>query len=418
MDSDQLTFELLKRFGNVDEVRIILAQQDIPFDQRKAHEVEAYLHGLMRYPIGAREDMGGYRDIGGGLDKFLDYIEVSAYFANTKDWSVLTEFINSIGDQFELYVTNPPCETYDPLSLFEMLKDGSLVGSMRRGIKEDSAFKQALERTVKRGYQIAFSHDIGNDMFSIYYPMLETLNEFIDPFEAVVLATEKILRLFCIDNKEDEENEDAGGHKKFFEVAIPALVKLTDEETVAQAIYLAVDKNYKHNIEDYDFAVKRGYIKDGANIVNPEREQRIKEIMARDQKELYPFKGTGRKRVDELGEALKSGQDFSEKFGDWFKRGKMGYLCYLMESGESVGYLMVNAEGKSESYASEKRPYNLEKAKVSLGAGIAEVLQQQDWDKLKWVLRFPEEFIDRNNPDIACLVDAYDLTMESYAKSE
>jgi hypothetical protein len=75
----------------------------------------------------------------------------------------------------------------------------------------------------------------------------------------------------------------------------------------------------------------------------------------------------------------------------------MGYLTFVMED-------YVYTSNKSQLN------YNLENARNSLGEAIADALEQQEWDKLKWVLNFHSDFIDRSNPRLAILIEAYDLT--------
>lgn len=380
MDHDEIKFELLKRWGNVKEVNRILSQQETPEEERVNPLSEAYLHDIIRNVLGVRSQRTGYENMReDGLDNLLNVKEVNQFLEVSNDWDILTEFVAGLGDQFEEYVANPPMETYVPMYLLRLLNYNPLVEAIRKGAEENPNLRSALKRTIKRGYQIIFSRDIDDDMFAEYNPMLARWNGFIDPFEAVVLAAGELSHCFY-------ETDEIEYQRNKIEKAVPVLVELTDEQTVALALYVASD-----NSEGYRALVDLGITQDGSEIDDSDKETKINDIRKKDHHDIYPFAGIS--QTDELEEALASGEDFSERFGDWFKDESMGYIF------------------RASSEHGER--YDHEKARQSLGVAIADSVKEEDWDKLKWVIEFPSDLIDDKNPNLTSLVEAYNLTKDT-----
>ena len=375
INQKEVKLEMLKRWGNLDEVNKILDQGEFSDDQKRDHLAETYLHNLMRFTI--CDDLEYVNMWESSLDKLLAVAEVDSFLETTTNWDLLTRFISAIGDQMELFVYSPPMETYCPISLLRVLNHEPLKASIKRGIN-DPNLDAAIKRTVKRTYQIMFSSDITDEYFPEYYPMLQQFQEYIEPFTAVVLAASML---------EDAITDSIGldYHRGLLTHAIPLLEELTNEETVAVVIYTECKGD-----DYYELCIKDGVVKRPTRDIDSAEEQRMKEIRQEDRKQLFPYEG--QEYINELNEAVTNGDDFSGKFGIWFENGSMGYLARAVEE-------------HSDKYGADN-------ARNVLGVTFTKLIQKRDWTSLTQLIDLPSELIDTEKPELAGLVEAYKLCTE------
>lgn len=356
MDNKNIKFELLKYWGNIKEIVNLTNQQKMPAEQKTNHIAETYLYWVMNEVIW-QDRYQNVRD--DWLDDLLHPKEVRKFLRTTNNWKILTDFVTEIGDVLEEYVGMcPPMESYTPLPLLRILNNKQLSNAIIRGSQKSKTLKTAAKRTLKRGRQILFTNDIESDMFSEYYPMLKQYESFTkQTLETVVIISHELCNR--LEEKENVKKEGIGiggrnYEREFLELALSALYKLDSDNT--DLVLYQMNKNRK----GYKALVEEGIIKKPTAIDN-RKTKRIKAILEKDHKETYPY--WDNPRVDELQKAIEQKQDFSEKFGDWFKNGNMNYIF-----------------GALEFYRDK---YDSNKARQSLGNAIAESIKAEDWDKLR-----------------------------------
>lgn len=380
---EDITLELLIKQGNPEGVEKFAGTKGYNNKKKEEKKAEAGIYYAIR-------EM--WKQAEGGIDsdsvcRFFNQDIFKNYFSSTANIILLEDLIDVLDAG-----THAQMETYAQITAIDVFGMDLISDAIRKNL-DNGKIKEKTEKLVKNGYSLVFcTFDIDSEQVNNYFPLVDKWRDLINPKELV----EETIESFAEEIKEKEMDFDY--QKEFLDAALDKLIELTDKQTVSNLIYDKFEEGF------YKKLVKEGKIDEYDSSLDKAKPEEVdaegipRKIVSAVEK--YENKmGVWDLDVTHLEEVVngKAKKYISKKMGEWFRKGKLRQVL------EIVKY-------KNQDL------YDHEIARKEISKGIEEAVKKGNLIRLGWVMDFPEYLIDRKNPAITSVIEAYDINKETKSK--
>ena len=300
------------------------------------------------------------------IAEYFEHPQMKEYFSSRNNIRLLNDLVEAMIQSSEVWI-----ERAIQMDFIYILGADSIENALKRNSQQIGK----LTNLVNTGFNYLLSppYGLGNDMeiFNEFSPILKRWKDHIDARE----VAEKFFKGL------DNELTRGDYEPELIYTMVRYLTELTDRETVSMLAYHGCrDKTYSDLVDDgiiEPFSISD----ESVELANIHRAIRNYEDGT------YSFE----EFVEELGEVDNNVKGLiAERMASWFTQGNIGLITRL------VNY-------------NEGKLYDLDTARASIGKEIESACSEGDYKRLDSVMRLPKELLDENNPNIADVVEAYDI---------